>query len=215
MGIQFRIRKFKRRIKRLFTKKNLLFGGFVLVLGGVVCWSIVNQKYTIDPTAYDPLLEVIASGESHGNYNAYFGNVANTSQPNFTTMSISEVIIWQQQYIQQGSPSNAVGRYQIIEPTLRGLVTSLKIDTSDQFDEPMQDKLAIALIERRGSLNFIAEKMTDQDFAHQLSKEWAALPQVIGQTPEQSYYAGDGLNISQVPSTAILKAVQEFKKLAQ
>ena len=38
------------------------------------------------------------------------------------------------------------------------------------------------------------KRLRREEFAHNLSKEWAALPKAVGKNPEQSYYAGDGLN---------------------
>jgi conjugal transfer mating pair stabilization protein TraG len=168
----------------------------------------------ITPTAYDPLLEVIAEGESRGNYNAYFGNTAN-QELKFTDMNISDILEWQKRYVEGGSPSSAVGRYQIIHPTLVGLVKQLDIDLNERFDESMQNRLAISLMERRGSIDFIKEKVSAENFAHELSKEWAALPKVLGDSPEKSYYAGDGLNRSLIDSQTSLAAIHQFKKMAK
>lgn len=152
---------------------------------------------SVNPEAYIPLLNTIAKGESNGNYNAYFGNAGNSTIV-FTNMPISDVIKWQENFIIQGNPSNAVGKYQFIEPTLKDLVRTLSIEKHSKFDAKLQDRLAIALIERRGVLDFVNNKISRQEFAHNLSKEWAALPKAIGPNPEQSYYAGDGLNKVQV-----------------
>ena len=65
------------------------------------------------------LLNTIAKVESKNNYNAHFGNADNVSIQ-FTSMTVGEVLIWQKQFVEQGSPSSAVGRYQFINSTLRG-----------------------------------------------------------------------------------------------
>lgn len=160
----------------------------------------------VDPKAYSPLLQTIAKGESNGNYNAHFGNTNNTAV-HFTSMSIAEVLQWQKEFVRQGSPSNAVGRYQIIEPTLSGLVNRLRINPNETFDEAMQDRLAIALLERRGSKKFVAKELTREQFAANIAKEWAALPAVVGANPEESYYAGDGLNQSHVSINEVFQAL--------
>lgn len=139
------------------------------------------------------LLETIAKGESSGNYNAYYGNAKNTTI-NFTTMTVDEVLAWQNDFVKKGSPSSAVGKYQFIRPTLNGLVNELKVDKKARFDEKLQDRLAIALLQRRGVNEYANGKISREQFAHNLSKEWAALPRVIGKDPHASYYAGDGLN---------------------
>jgi len=156
---------------------------------------------------------MIATAESRGNYNAHFGNAANQTV-RFTDMTIADVLKWQKDFVQAGNPSSAVGRYQFIEPTLNGLVSELQLNPSTRFDETTQNKLAIALLERRGSIDFIDGKVSETDFAHNLSKEWAALPKVIGDAPEASYYDGDGLNKSLVDSKTSLAAVEQFRKLA-
>jgi len=165
----------------------------------------------IDPTSYSSLLNTIAKGESNGNYNAYFGSVDN-SQIRFTDMTVAEVMHWQQQYVEQGAVSNAVGRYQFMGTTLAGLVKQLKISTHLKFDEKLQDRLAIALIERRGAHAFIQKQISREQFAANLAMEWAALPSVIGNSPHQSYYAGDGLNHARVTSDEVFDAIGKLKK---
>ena len=207
------IRKLKRYSRRSSTKRNAFFvATFGLII--LIFWITMQTHEPITPTAYDPLLEVIAEGESRGNYNAYFGNTAN-QELKFTDMNISDILEWQKRYVEGGSPSSAVGRYQIIHPTLVGLVKQLDIDLNERFDESMQNRLAISLMERRGSIDFIKEKVSAENFAHELSKEWAALPKVLGDSPEKSYYAGDGLNRSLIDSRTSLAAIHQFKKMAK
>ena len=206
------VRKIKKYFRRSSTRRNVFFTG-VILLSFVVFWSVMHQQ-TISPTAYAPLLDVIARGESKGNYNAYFGNTTN-KDIQFTKMTVAEVLAWQDAFVKEGNPSSAVGRYQIIRPTLVGLVKQLKLKPDAYFDETLQDRLAIALMERRGSIDFISEEVSAENFAHELSKEWAALPKVIGDAPDSSYYAGDGLNRSLVDTTSSLNAVREFKELAK
>jgi muramidase (phage lysozyme) len=166
-----------------------------------------SQKlYTAD------LLTTIAKVESKNNYNAYFGNAGNTSVQ-FTSMTVGEVLAWQKQFVEQGNPSSAVGRYQFIDSTLRGLVHQLNIDQTAKFDEALQDKLAVALLERRGIREYANDKISREEFAHNLSKEWAALPQAIGDQPEQSYYANDGLNKAQLSVDEIYRSIATVRKL--
>lgn len=155
---------------------------------------------------YAPLLNTIARGESRGNYNAYYGNTSNVTL-RFTDMSIANVIDWQEDYIRKGSPSSAVGKYQIVRPTLIGLVQKLHIDPRTRFDEKLQDRLAVALLERRGIHDYLHHKLSRQQFASNLSQEWAALPRTTGPNPTQSYYAGDGLNKVQVSIDEVYKAL--------
>jgi conjugal transfer mating pair stabilization protein TraG len=195
-------------MRTLMTPRTI---AVMVLLAGLGAATIMymqdSQKlYTAD------LLTTIAKVESKNNYNAYFGNAGNTSV-RFTSMTVGEVLAWQQQFIEQGSPSSAVGRYQFIDSTLRGLVQQLKIDHTTKFDEALQDALAVALLERRGIREYANDKISREEFAHNLSKEWAALPRAIGDQPEQSYYANDGLNKAQLSVDEIYRSIATVRKL--
>ncbi len=172
-----------------------------------------SRSTIINPGAYAPLLSTIAKGESSGNYNAYYGQADNQS-PRFTDMTIAQVLQWQEEFVRQGNPSSAVGKYQIVRPTLEGLVRQLNLDTSLKYDEAMQDRLAITLLERRGSVQFVDKKLSREEFAANLAQEWAALPKVVGSNPHESFYAGDGLNHSRVSVQEMLGAISEFDSSA-
>lgn len=194
---------------KVLAAVGILFAGLLLTISGIAYNNTMSVK--IDPTAYTPLLNTIARGESQGNYNAHFGNAANTTI-RFTDMSVAEVLRWQDEYVAQGHASSAVGKYQIINSTLRGLVQQLHIDPNTTFDEALQDKLAIALLERRGAHDYVEKKLSREEYAANLAKEWAALPKIIGTNPEQSYYAGDGLNSVQISIDEILGALATLQR---
>ena len=202
-----------KQLQALGTREVLFVLASVALVVSIIVYGSMHSRVMINPTAYAPLLDVIATGESRGNYKAYYGNVANNTT-DITGMTVNEVLEWQTNYVAQGSPSSAVGRYQIIQPTLLGLVDELELNGNEQFNEALQDRLAIALLERRGSIDFIKGDLTHQTFAHNLSKEWAALPRIIGDNPEASYYAGDGLNESHISSAEITAAIGQFKQFA-
>lgn len=184
----------------------------VLLCAGLVGYATYmnNRRLAVDPTSYRPLLDLIASVESKGNYNAYFGDAGNTSI-DFTQMTIAQVQAWQAAHVADGHASSAVGRYQIIDTTLAELVRTQHIDTTRKFNTATQDQLAIALLERRGSIAYINKQLSREQFAANLAKEWAALPRVTGHNPEASYYDGDGLNSSLVSTRQILDAVAHMK----
>lgn len=192
---------------RLYAALSLVA---VIVVATNIYWS--SRSVVIDPQSYTLLLNTIAKGESRGNYNAYFGNASNRDV-DFTTMTVSEVLNWQEEYVNSGSPSSAVGKYQIIRPTLIGLVEELKIEGGALFDQTLQDKMAIALLERRGALKYVESKISREQFAANLSQEWAALPKIIGDDPEKSYYAGDGLNKAHINIDEVLGAVSQIRAM--
>lgn len=202
--------KLRARLNRLNRKQRQTIG-LAAVAIGVSILIAQGTRPMIDPSAYQPLLNTIAKGESNGNYNAYFGRV-NNADITFTNMTVAEVMKWQQEYVEKGAASNAVGRYQFMGTTLAGLVKQLHINTHDKFDEKMQDRLAIALMERRGSLQFVQKKITREQFAANLAMEWAALPKITGDNPHESYYAGDGLNQARISASEVLDAITKLDK---
>lgn len=204
-----RFKKHSRYFAHILLKpKNVL--GF-LAIGGLISLILLNMQETQKIHTAD-LLNTIAKVESKYNYNAYFGKPNNTSIQ-FTSMTVNEVLAWQKQFVEQGNPSSAIGRYQFIDSTLQGLVRELKIDGNMKFDEALQDRLAVALLERRGIREYVDNKISREEFAHSLSKEWAALPKAIGENPEQSYYAGDGLNKAQLSMDEVYASIATVRKL--
>jgi hypothetical protein len=174
------------------------------------------------PTAsigqFAPLLDFIAKPESGGNYNAYFGHGNNKNNPELVSMTISQIFAFQKEFTDGGQPSAAAGKYQIIRKTLRELVDKGNASASDLFDQATQDKLAEALLKKRGLDRFLSGALSDEDFALNLAMEWASLPvprNTQGQfrpvTKGQSFYAGDGLNKSLVTVSDFLTAIGKIK----
>lgn len=207
-------RKKIKQLKKWARKKSrlLMVAGMVAV-GGILAYTtaIKEHQLSVNPASCASLLQLIASAESKGNYNAYFGNAGNSSV-RFTAMTIGEVLAWQEDFVAQGNPSSAVGKYQIINTTLTGLVNELGLKPTEKFDEDTQDKMAIALLERRGASAYLNQEITRDEFAAELAKEWAALPRVLGDTPEDSYYAGDGLNKSHINVEKVRAAIELLQR---
>lgn len=156
--------------------------------------------------SYNKLLNLIARGESGGNYNAYFGHAGNRKIV-FADMTVGEVLAWQDEFVRRGSASSAVGRYQFINTTLRGLMEELSVGVSARFDAKLQDRFARQLVDQRGAADYVAGHISAEQFAHNLSQEWAALPRVLGDHPEASYYDGDGLNKARIKVDELLAAI--------
>lgn len=194
-------------VKRAYRNPTPYLAG-VLLLVVLVGYTInmTNRRLEVDPSSCKPLLELIAQAESRGNYNAYFGNASNT-KVEFTKMSIDQVLDWQKKFVAEGNLSSAVGKYQIINTTLSGLVDELDIDKTQLFDESIQDRFAVALLERRGATDYVNGDIDKTKFASELAKEWAGLPRATGDDPDQSYYDGDGLNKALVSTDVVLRAV--------
>ena len=159
-----------------------------------------------------PLLDFIAKPESGGDYNVVWGRIQPADRPKrpLVTMTIAEVLAWQES-IDARYQSEAAGRYQIMEDTLRPLPPAAGLLPSDLFNEANQDALATVLLRRRGLDKFLAGKISAEEFANNLAREWASLPVVTGPKAGRSYYAGDGLNKSHVSVSDFLAAVRAVK----
>ncbi len=166
------------------------------------------------PGQFSTLLDFIGQHESNNNYNAFFGHAGNTNDPDFTAMTVAAVIAWQRAFVNAGSKSSAVGKYQFLRNTLLDLVKQGHAANDQLFNAALQDKLAIALMERRKLGRYIAGALSTVEFGIHLAKEWASLPvtrnvkrgnRTIKQG--QSYYAGDGLNKALVSVPAFLSAI--------
>lgn len=182
---------------------------------GWTSWSDNTDFDRIDYTSLrdtvnnppDGLLSFIADHESNGDYDAYY-NYHNRAPVDLTSMTINEVLAWQRQYVNSGSASSAAGRYQIIRGTLESLVDDMGLTGEERFDEAMQDRMAIALLERRGLDDFLEGDISEARFMRNLSQEWASLPKDMGGA---SYYAGDGLNQALTSPQSVLVALRDMQ----
>lgn len=155
------------------------------------------------------LMDFIVKTEAGSNgYDAYYGNGTSAAvlpppKP-LTTMTIDEVLNWQKDVIDAGGQS-AAGGYQIINATLKDAIKSLGISGSEVYDKNLQDKIASQYLlgsKRSVSMeDFLSGSATWEEFANDLSKEWASFPVVTPQKrggrliqPGQSYYSGVGAN---------------------
>ncbi|MGV2346143.1 MAG UNVERIFIED_CONTAM: TIGR02594 family protein [Methylobacterium ajmalii] len=152
------------------------------------------------------ILDFVAGPESRGNYNAYFANAGSTED--LSKRTLDQTIEWSQS---RGTKSSATGRYQFMAATLKDLKSSMGLKGSEPFTPELQDRMAVALLERRGFSKWQAGKITDAQFANNLALEWASLPNVTAQNGRQagqSAYAGDGLNKSLVTPDQVLGALR-------
>lgn len=158
------------------------------------------------------LLRVIGNAEAPQGYNQVYGGIRRSDYPSrpITQMTVAEVLAWQDS-IDAKYMSEASGRYQIMEDTLRDyLVARGHVKMSDRFDAATQDRCAVVLMERRGLSRFKSGRIGVEEFGKRLAQEWASLP-VLKRTRGkkrqvergQSYYAGDGLNRAHVRPSQI------------
>lgn len=161
------------------------------------------------------LLSLIGGIEAPGGYDQVYGGSRIATPKPLTRMTVREVLDWQDRSIAAGSASSAVGRYQIIRGTLRGLVTDGAVSMGELFSPSVQDRLATHLMERRGLSAYQSGQISAQTFAQRLSQEWASLPAATvdrsGRAAAgQSYYAGDGLNKALTDLDTVISAIRSL-----
>ena len=172
-----------------------------------------------------PLLDLIARKEANfkaGKPTGY-DSISNQIPPALfpskpiTQMTIGEILDYQNR-IDEFDPkinSEAMGRYQFVEDTLRGfnndeyntlslaykankgekpVYEKAGLSKSDLFSAQNQDLLAIERLKFRGLNNFLDNKISIVFYANKLSAEWASLPIVSGIHAGKSTYEGDGIN---------------------
>lgn len=179
-------------------------GGF---LNGILGTGKSTPKPTIPTTTPRPaqrttsgkvdvpgLKQLIGSIEAPQGYNQVYGGSRIQPPRPLETMTVDEVLDWQNRSVRAGSASTASGRYQIIRGTLKGLRDQGHVSGSDRFDARTQDRLADVLLERRGLSKYQSGQISAERFANNLAQEWASLPVVTGNRRGQSHYHGDGLN---------------------
>jgi muramidase (phage lysozyme) len=128
-------------------------------------------------------------GEAGGNYNAYFGHVR--SKIDMSKKTIAQIYIFQGNMLKRDPRSTAIGAYQFLRGTLRRLVQMHKIPTSELFTPALQDRLGWELLVGRGYKSWWTGGLSDKDFAHLLSCEWASLPDPYNDG--KSHYDGDAV----------------------
>jgi len=118
-----------------------------------------------------------------------------------TTMTLDEVLRYQERIRAMGTVSSAVGRYQFIYPTLRWLVEDLGIAGNLRFDAEVQTYLARFLMHGCG---FYEHETRLAELGNCLAGVWAALPVVSGPGRGRSVYADDGINRALVAPEVLL-----------
>jgi len=154
----------------------------------------------------NPLLELIGDKESGGDYNRAYSKKG-IVRVDFTHMTINEVRKWQDDYVKNGSPSSAVGKFQIIRGTMDDLIKKMGLTGNELFDEKMQDRMAIQLLKDKGYDRYLAgdPKLPDSVFLKRVSQVWASMPK---DESGLSFYHGDKLNHAGTSHSVLLATMQ-------
>ena len=195
---------------------------------------------TATKTAVAPLLDLINRAESRRNgYDAVYSVMLNAGvrppKP-LTQMTIQEVLNFQEANDRRFG-SEPMGRYQIIEDTLRGynnqrynspeeairagrgqypLYQRAGLSAGDMFSPENQDKMAIQLLREAkpfGLDSFMENPLTDVRllrFGNGVAKIWAGLPKVSGPDLGKSEYEGIAGNSSTVSVQEYLSVLRQI-----
>ncbi|MCE8005974.1 hypothetical protein [Aestuariivita sp.] len=159
-----------------------------------------------------PLLDLIGltegtdKGEGYNetlSYGAYTGG-----DVDLTSMTLAEIDVLQTSMLAHPANtwnSSAIGRYQIVRTTLRALKKKLELEDDLNFTAELQDQLALELLNGRGFDAWKAERIDDQQFMLNLSKEWASLP-----NPQtgKGFYSGQNAAATVAKVKAVLDEIR-------
>jgi conjugal transfer mating pair stabilization protein TraG len=150
------------------------------------------------------LLKFISKKEAgRKGYNAIYEGAGVSAD--LTKMTLNEVYNLQNRIKKSGS--TAVGAYQFINKTLKATASKLGLTGEERFTPELQDRLAMTLLEGRGLKKFLSGKLTEDQFADNLAKEWAALPTA----GNKSFYDGVQGNKSLVGRKQVLTMLRSMK----
>ena len=131
--------------------------------------------------------------------------------PDMVAMSIGDVVNLQNQKLQDGRPSAAVGAYQFLKPEEAAKLAGLSLN--DKFSPENQDKMFLAtLLNKPGRENlstFLRGQSNDVELAiDELAKEFASVEYRNG----LSYYANDGVNKASISRDQAREALMAARK---
>ena len=123
-------------------------------------------------SAFANLLGRVESNNDYTAYNTTTPTLRSFYNTKLTTMTIAEV-----QKKQQANEMFATGRYQLITSTLADAVTKLGLDTSQKYDEAMQDKIFceyLIKIKRKAIIDFLEADGDIEEAIYAWAKEFAS-----------------------------------------
>ncbi|MEO1335121.1 MAG: hypothetical protein AAFV29_05740, partial [Myxococcota bacterium] len=158
------------------------------------------------------LLDEIAEGEgtsdatarSRGYASGYdvtlgYGAYADDKSKPLSSMTLGEVKALQRRMLnnpRNGFNSSAVGRYQIVGTTLRGLQREMGLSDNEVFSPALQDQMAQRLLERRGLSRFQSGNLSLSRFQNNLAYEWASIAR--SDTGRSAYGQGTGTSGAEI-----------------
>tara|TARA_R100001244_G_scaffold127150_1_gene97673 strand:- start:799 stop:2868 length:2070 start_codon:yes stop_codon:yes gene_type:complete len=146
--------------------------------------------------------ETVGELESTSNFNSVQDNKRlGVSDTTVTTNTVSDNI--------KKHGNKALGKFQIQGASAKDVMRKAGIDPDTfVFDEEGQEKIFGLLLERRGLDDFRSGKISVEEFALNVSKEWAAMPK---DASGDSFYKGTGNNKALIGWDEYLELLKALK----
>ncbi|MDH0563776.1 hypothetical protein [Acinetobacter courvalinii] len=201
--------------QKLEAAKDIVKDATSVVVGTTQMASEVQQgmKSSVkgNSSHIQEFAKAVSSGE--GNYNSVNrglvkGKNLGSFETDLSKMTINEILARNKLKAGDKNRMNAVGKYQIIASTMKGLVKQLGLTGQEKLTPEMQDRLFEALIPSSAK-DFMNGANNDKNKAMiDLAKVWASIGVPVkmkGQYQQlnigESYYKGDGGNAASTKST--------------
>ena len=150
----------------------------------------MNSKKTNAPVDVQgrtqSILDYVGQHESKGDYNALVYGKKGSDVPtsaDLTDMTLNQVLNYQTHMIGAGHASTAVGKYQFIKATLKGLIRQSGLDPeTTKFDAATQDRFATMLLQEAGLDKYNKGAISPEQFGEGVAKIWASIPLSSGKS---------------------------------
>lgn len=155
---------------------NMVLGAVNAVKGDVQAKTSTNNEHT-----FEEINKIISNGE--GNYRSVNrglvrGKNLGSFETDLSTMTVNEIL--QRNKLSAGDPNrmNAVGKYQIINTTLRQAVKDMGLTGNEKFTNDLQERIHHEfLMRKRPDMRkfFDGQPVEIDDVIYDMSKEWASI----------------------------------------
>ena len=152
------------------------------------------------------MLDLIAVPESRGNYNAWYGDAAQ-DRVDLADFTVDQVRDLQSDLVRTNGGS-AIGRYQLLDDTLDGLVNRLGLNGNETLHPGASGPVGPAAGPDAGMEDWIGGRISDERFAESLSQVWAGLPR---DESNESYYEGIQGNQATVDWNTVIAALRGIR----
>ena len=155
------------------------------------------------------LLDYVGKFESRNDYNILYSGYKGGSDKQLTEMTIQEVLDLQRKMAKE-SGSSAVGANQFVRGTLLEEIRKQNIPLDAIFTPELQDAMMVKRLRTyRGYDKFLEGKMTPEEFAFNLSQEFASLPDP---NTNESHHKGVGNNKALTSVEDVLTTITQIRE---